>query len=299
MIIVVGEVLYDVFDEYERMGGAPFNFAFHLKQLGLPVRLLTRVGDDKRGMAIRRRLADNGFDLADVQVDADHPTGTVRVRLDDKGVPQFDIRTDVAYDHLALDGYAPEIGPSADMVYIGSLVQRTSRVFQGMQRLMGAKRNGAEVFCDINLRPPHYQDATVAACLRYADILKLNTDELRHIQTLYGGPATGTADWLMERFGVHTLVLTHGAEGSTLYRGGREISAVPAGDGPVVDTVGAGDAYAAVVAAGFYHNCDLQPVVDLATRFAAFICTLPGAVPDDPAVYLELRRKLEGKNHVR
>jgi fructokinase len=102
MILVVGEILIDVFDHYQRIGGAPFNFAFHLKQLGLPVRLLTRIGDDRPGRDILDMLERQGFDPQDVQIDSRHPTGTVRVALDDQGVPQFDIHTGVAYDHLDL-----------------------------------------------------------------------------------------------------------------------------------------------------------------------------------------------------
>ncbi|MBR9980135.1 MAG: carbohydrate kinase [Desulfatitalea sp.] len=297
MIVVIGEILYDVFDDYERIGGAPANFAMHLKQLGLPVRLLTRVGDDARGRTILQLLETRGFDLDDVQVDSRHPTGTVRVALDQEGVPQFDIRTDVAYDYLNINACAPEMWREVRMVYIGSLVQRTARVSDGMKRFMTARTGGAEVFCDINLRPPHYRQETMAACLLYADILKLNTDELAQIQSSFGGPANEAAlvEWIMARFAIGTLVLTHGAKGSTLYTAGQTINAAPPEEGSVVDTVGAGDAYAAVVAAGLVRKLDPARVVSWATQFAAHICTLPGAIPDDPAVYRWLQRMMEGK----
>jgi len=89
MNLVFGEILFDIFPKYRRLGGAPFNVAFHLKHFGVPVRFISRVGSDPQGEEIRGFLSRNGFHLEDVQVDVDHPTGSVRVDLDDKGVPQF------------------------------------------------------------------------------------------------------------------------------------------------------------------------------------------------------------------
>ena len=42
MILAIGEILYDIFPEYKRLGGAPFNFAFHVKNLGTPVCFISK-----------------------------------------------------------------------------------------------------------------------------------------------------------------------------------------------------------------------------------------------------------------
>ena len=52
MILVIGEILFDVFPNYKRLGGAPFNFAYHLKNLNFPVRFISRIGTDAAGKAI-------------------------------------------------------------------------------------------------------------------------------------------------------------------------------------------------------------------------------------------------------
>ena len=130
MIIVIGEILIDIFDDYQRIGGAPFNFAFHLKQLGIPVRFLTRVGDDADGEKILDLMRKHQFDLNDVQIDPRHPTGTVRVTLDNQGVPKFDIVIDVAYDYIDLAGFASLESQTADMIYFGSLSQRGDYLFK-------------------------------------------------------------------------------------------------------------------------------------------------------------------------
>ena len=125
MIVVVGEILIDVFPDAERIGGAPFNFACHLKKMGFPVRFFTRVGQDRHGECILDRLQSTGFNLDDVQIDSVHPTGTVNVHLDESGVPHFDILENVAWDHLDLGGCPVADAEDAEMIYFGSLMQRS------------------------------------------------------------------------------------------------------------------------------------------------------------------------------
>ena len=52
MILVIGEILMDIFPEDRRLGGAPFNFAFHLKKFGFPVTFISRIGKDSLGDTI-------------------------------------------------------------------------------------------------------------------------------------------------------------------------------------------------------------------------------------------------------
>ena len=54
MILVIGEILFDIFPGYKRIGGAPFNFAYHLKKLGLPVRFVSGISNDTEGKEILR-----------------------------------------------------------------------------------------------------------------------------------------------------------------------------------------------------------------------------------------------------
>ena len=133
MILALGEILFDIFPDYRRLGGAPFNFAFHLKQLGFPVRFVSRVGEDRNGKEIRAAVKAHGFNPADLQVDSRHATGTVAVSLNDTGVPTFDILPNVAYDHI---DFTPAVGSLLEdcaLIYFGTLIQRTDRGFQILQ----------------------------------------------------------------------------------------------------------------------------------------------------------------------
>ena len=294
MIVVIGEILIDHFPDYERIGGAPFNFAFHIKQMGWPVRFLTRIGDDAAGRQVLETLQKSGLRAEDVQVDAHHPTGQVQVTLDGQGIPQFDIRTDAAYDYLDLSRVSAADVSSADLVYYGTLIQRSDRGYRQVQAFLEQMKPATCGFCDINLRPPHIHPEAIQSSLRHSDILKLNTQELMQISTMLDGPRdeTDTARWLLQTYAPSQIVLTMGADGSKVITADQTITSPPARADAIVDTVGAGDAFAAVFAAGFLKALPLDRTLAMATGFAAAICGLPGAVPSDTGLYKHLRREM-------
>lgn len=294
MLVVIGEILIDRFPDYERIGGAPFNFAFHIKQMGWPVRFLTRIGDDAAGRRILEALQKSGLRAEDVQIDAHHPSGLVKVSLDGQGVPQFDICADAAYDYLDLSRLPAVDLSSAEMVYFGSLIQRTDRGYRQVKAFLEQMQPATRGFCDINLRPPHIRQEAIQLSLRHSDILKLNSQELMQISAMLGGPQehTGAAEWLLQTYAPSQIVLTMGAGGSKVITADQTITSPPAKVDAIVDTVGAGDAYAAVYAAGFLKAQPLKRTLAMATGFAADICGLPGAVPEDIGLYKHLRREL-------
>ena len=296
MIVVIGEILIDMFQDYERIGGAPFNFAFHLKKLGFPVRFITRVGSDRHGRRIIDMLEKNGFDLADVQMDSRHASGTVRVDLDERGIPHFDIRANVAYDQLDLNIADVSGAEGADMIYFGTLLQRSDAACRQVQHFLSHANKGARRFCDINLRPPHVNPDAVAGSLHQADLLKVNESELADIQRAFDGPSAEDAvmPWLMDTFEIAAVALTRGSQGSVFYGHDGPISSPAVPNSPIVDTVGAGDGYAAILAAGCMQQIPWAETLRQASGFAARICGIAGAVPDDDAFYDDFRPLLKG-----
>jgi fructokinase len=291
VIVVIGEILIDKFPNYERIGGAPFNFAYHLKMLGFSVRFITRVGDDRNGRRIVDKLKQSGFDRRDIQIDAGRPTGTVRVKLDHQGVPHFDICEDVAYDYLDLDIDLPPDAGAPKMIYFGTLLQRTDAARRQVKGFLKRYGDGAARFCDINMRPPHVNAQAVIESLRQADLLKLNQDELTDIQGRLTGPQ-GAADfipWLMETFAIGAVALTRGSRGSSFFTRDGQISSPAVLEADVIDTVGAGDGFAAILAAGYLRGVSWAEILAQASRFAAHICRIPGAIPDDDAFYDNFR----------
>ncbi len=288
MVIVVGEILIDIFDTCERVGGAPFNFAFHLKQLGLPVRFFSRIGDDKNGQKISSFVTSHGFDAKDLQVDGKHPTGTVTVALDGNGMPTFTIHQNVAYDFLDFDPMASILEKNQiSLVYFGSLVQRTPQALDHMGAFLARNSQRARCFCDINLRPDCYSRESVLQSLTRSDILKLSEEELYEIARLLGltGKYTEIAMHLLKTYEIEMLLLTKGEKGSEAFTAATHEAVDAQKVIKIVDTVGAGDAFAAMVALGITKNWPLAKMLEKASDMARRICMIEGAIPDQNDFY--------------
>lgn len=299
MIFAIGEILVDIFPEYHRIGGAPFNFAYHLKRFGFPVRFFSRIGKDAAGSEIRALMHTTGLDPSDLQIDADRETGRVEILFTEPGKPKFTIIDNAAYDAFDFDdAMERSLFLPPKIIYFGSLIQRTRKGFETLQRILSQKHPDTRCFYDVNLRPGCAHPHIVVASLAHADILKLNDDELE-ITAEYLGIRSITelesVKTLMARFNLSVVAVTHGADGSSLYtKEGRYETAAPV-PGAVIDTVGAGDAFSAVLAAGLLSGWAPERILMQASRFAAHICTVKGAIPASRTVYEQFRLRFEEK----
>lgn len=295
MILVIGEILFDVFPGYKILGGAPFNFAYHLKNFGFPVRFISRIGMDENGRQILDRIKKAGFDPNDIQIEEAHPTGTVRVQLDEDGVPAFEIIPEVAYDYIeCVPKTHFELLASASLVYFGTLSQRTRQGFKNVQKLLERIEPECTALYDINLRPDCYSPEIVEATLQKSDILKLNTDELHECKRILGSEQGDRSfiQHLMAEHSLKAISLTGGGEGSELHTksGFERVKPVPVNS--LIDTVGAGDAYAAMLAAGILRKWKPRTTLSRATEFASRVCTITGAIPESAGFYDSIRKYL-------
>jgi fructokinase len=298
VILAIGEILFDIFPSAKRLGGAPFNFSYHLKQLGLPVRFISRVGSDQNGRAILKRLKEFGFNCDDIQLDDDHHTGTVQVQLDTNGVPTFDIVSDVAYDHIDLgNGNYAEYLQSARLVYFGTLIQRTHQAFMQMQKFLQLKKPETSSFYDINLRPGCYSEQIIKSSFQHTDILKLNSDELKECKRIIGAEQDDPTfiRYLMNQYSISSVALTKGDNGSEFYTYQELSQTAPYPVNSLVDTVGAGDAYAAVLAVGILMKWSPKATISRATDFASRICTIQGAIPESTEFYEPIRKLMSNE----
>jgi fructokinase len=288
--VIVGEVLFDVFqDGTERLGGAPFNVAWHLEAFGFKPLLVTRVGADELGDRIVREMREWGLDVSGVQRDDEHPTGQVRVRIDD-GEPTFEIAADQAYDHLDGDIDLPALagGPAA-LVYHGTLISRAEPSRMAVQALRS--RSEAPVFLDVNLRSPWWIEGAVKQSLFGARWVKLNVDELGLLTEPavdVAGDPTAAAQHFRGSFALDAVIVTKGAAGALLV--GREgvVDRRPPVAVRPVDTVGAGDALSAVFVGGLIAGWDPEVCLGRALDLAALVCSVRGAVIHDRGLYRRL-----------
>lgn len=292
-IVCIGEVLWDLLPEGPQLGGAPSNLACHVAGLGGRATLISRVGDDDLGRRALSMLSGKGVDVSRVVVDSAAPTGTVGVTLEGQGQPKFTIHERVAWDRLTADGAGREAVGRADAVCFGSLAQRTPEARAAVQALVGGVPSGAVVVCDINLRAPFYDKATLERSMELATVVKLNDGELGVLGGFFGleGSQEAQAEGLARRFGLEAVLLTLGAEGSRLWTGGRWV-VEPGRQVSVRDTIGAGDSFTAAYLVGRLKGWDPAATLRHAAGIAAYVCTQAGATPDLPPDLL--RPFLEG-----
>ena len=287
-ITIFGEVLLDCFpDATEVLGGAPFNVAWHLKGFGLTPRLVSRVGRDPRGERIRSAMVRWGLDVYALQTDPTHATGQVRVTLVD-GEPQYEIASGCAYDFI--DPPEPDTMPTSGLLYHGTLALRHPRSAAALASLKSLHQG--QIVLDVNLRAPWWSIGTVLPLVDEAHHVKLNAAELALLSA--DGPPEADGDALAasmhrfaERHRLETLVVTRGARGALLWRSGAIVAVAPAAAGPVVDTVGAGDGFAAVLLLGLSLQWPWAESLARAGEFAAALVSRRGATIDDPSVYAQ------------
>jgi fructokinase len=282
-LVGIGEVLWDLLPAGPQLGGAPANFAYHAHALGATASLVTRVGHDDLGNAIRERFAQIALVDATIQVDDVAPTGTVTVALTDKGIPNYVIHENVAWDHLAVTTPGLNAVRGADAVCFGSLAQRGDISRDSIQQLVAAAPPHALRVFDINLRQKFYSRDVIERSLRLSSVLKLNDDELPILAQLFGltGSTRHQMDTLAQTFDLRLVALTRGPAGSLLFQAG-EWSDCPSFPTIVVDTIGAGDAFTAALVMGLLCRMPLHVINGLADEVARAVCSCAGATPTLP-----------------
>ncbi|MGD2083812.1 MAG: carbohydrate kinase [Chromatiales bacterium] len=278
--VIFGEVLFDRFPDGSRvLGGAPFNVAWNLQAFGLDPLFVSRVGQDPYGRDIRDAMEHWGMDTSGLQLDSAHPTGAVQVSIEDDE-PSYDILTDQAYDHIDGDSLPPAHG---SLLYHGTLALRGPDSRTALERCKS--QYGAPVFVDVNLREPWCTRDSALRALDGARWAKLNGGELA---TLVPDMDDFDArmDSLQNRFGLETLFVTRGSEGAMARdaRGGT-VQVRPSHRLKVVDTVGAGDAFASVLILGLTLGWDPEDTLDHAQEFASAVVGLRGATSRDSTFY--------------
>lgn len=251
----------------------------------------SRVGDDELGREVLQRFEQLGLDRRYVQTDPAHPTGTVEVRLDDRGVPDYTIREHVAWDYLAAEPALLALARRANAVCYGTLAQRSETTRQTVRAFLDAAPPDCLRVFDINLRQSYFGRELIDETLRRSGVLKLNDQELPVVADLLGiqGSEPVVVAELARRYALRLVALTRGGAGSQLYAADGSVSDHPGCPAPIADTVGAGDAFTAALVLGLLDGHPLDRVNAFANQLAAYVCSQPGATPPVPAALVAER----------
>ena len=288
---ILGEVLFDCFPDGRRvLGGAPFNVAWHLAGFGRDPLFLSAVGDDEPGREILARMKSHGMRTEGVRIHPSLGTGRVDVKNAESS-PEYHFPERSAWDEFSPDGIPSDATPS--ILYQGTLFMRHEVSREASLAL--AKSASCPRFVDVNLRAPWFDPGHVKELVTGVHCLKASDEELGMLAGWFGIETVGgreeTARRLLEAASIHHALITLGADGAVwITADGGVHHAAAASVRDFVDSVGAGDASAAVALLGLTENWPVPLILERAMRFAAAICEIPGAIPDDHKPYHETLR---------
>ena len=276
-VVCFGEVLWDILPTGKQPGGAPFNVAVHLHQLGQPAALISRVGDDELGRELLAFIEAKGLGTAQVQHDHAYPTGVVKANVDDAHEVRYEIVQPVAWDHIQYEADLAALLAQAGVLVYGSLAARQEGSRATLLRLL--ESSAFKVF-DVNLRPPHYAPDVIERLLAQADFVKMNHHELAQMLGWLGADLTEEValPWLAQRYGLQAVCVTKGAEGALFYTGG-QLYRAPALAVQVRDTIGSGDAFLAALLTGWLAGHEPGAALRFACAAGGLVASHQGATP--------------------
>ena len=286
VVIGLGELLWDVFFNEKRLGGAPINFACLAGQLGAEAYPVSCVGLDALGAELKNSLSELRIDHSYIAEDRYFPTGTVQIVLDKSGKPTYEIQEAVAWDAIPMTKNLMELAKRTDAVCFGSLAQRNITSLSTIREFITALPSNALKIFDVNLRQDIYTKELIEDSLALCNILKLSDEELSVLAKWFA--LTGTVKEqlkaILRLFDLQLVAFTRGEQGSLLIQSEMidEHQGYPTN---MVDSVGAGDAFTAVLCMGLLHDKDLSEINDLANQVASYVCSHKGGTPKLPSQF--------------
>ncbi len=285
IVIGMGEALWDVLPEGKKIGGAPANFAYHVSQFGLDSCAISAVGDDALGAELLENFNSKGV-IHSIET-VPYPTGTVQVEIDQAGIPQYDIKENVAWDNIPYTAKLEALAQRTKAVCFGSLAQRNVVSRNTINRFLDAipEENKPLIVFDVNLRQGFYNKEILCNSMTRCNILKINDEELVTVSRMFGYPGIDLQDkcWiLLGKYNLKMLILTCGINGSYVFTPGN-VSFQPTPKVEVADTVGAGDSFTAAFIANILKGKSVSDAHKKAVETSAYVCTQQGAMPTLPA----------------
>jgi fructokinase len=293
-ILSIGEILWDLFPDGEKLGGAPANFACHAAIQDNNVCMLSAVGRDAQGDEARRILDAYAIDCSLIQSIQSAPTGMVSVQVDAAGRPEFAIHDNSAWDQIVWSQELESCIDQFDAIYFGTLAQRSIVTRETIRKTAErAKQKGVLRVFDVNLRSPFFNDTIIRESIEWSSILKLSDEELERVAVACNIPAQSNDEsklkHLLNQFELDLVAMTCGPDGAILVSK-HEMIDEPGIPTTVVDTVGAGDSFTAALVTGWLRGDSLASIARYACETASATCSHRGAVPQPNFLYPQPNR---------
>ncbi|MEB2773867.1 carbohydrate kinase [Algoriphagus sp. D3-2-R+10] len=285
-VICFGEMLWDCFPDCETAGGAPMNVALHLKQLGLEVQMVSRLGNDEYGSKLLGFVKSYGLKPDLIQEDLEHPTGMVMVDKANKENIKYDIVAPSAWDFICLTEENLQAVSEADALVFGSLAVRNELSWKTLYHLV---QQPVLTIFDINLREPFIDFIKIESLLGYADILKINEDELAFLADYFEVKNVNGCknhmdsvqvfcDFMVSQYPIEIICITLGSNGAMIYCQG-EITKHDGYKIQVEDTLGSGDAFLSGFVKMYLEGKKPMEILDFSCKMGAYVATQQGGTP--------------------
>jgi len=271
-------MLWDIFPERKIPGGAPANFAYHASQFGFESYVVSAIGRDFLGEEILKIFAEKGLGLLVETID--WPTGTVKVELNDNGIPKYEICKDVAWDNIPFTERTKELALNCSAVCFGTLAQRNETSRKTIRSFLElVPKNALKIF-DINLRQNFYSKEIIHESLLGSNILKINEEEAIEVASLFELEKKSEQEiclHLLKEYNLNIVIETKGSVGSYVFTE-NETSYLDTPKVNAIDTVGAGDSFAGAFAGALLQGKSIREAHKLAVDVSSYICTQRGAM---------------------
>ena len=283
----VGKKLWQVERFQKNVGGAPANVAIGLNHHGVPVQLWSQVGRDSFGRFLIDQIDRLGISTQNIIQDSRHPTKLAFVGVKKNGERYFEFHNlNSAERFMKIQDFNLEMLNEIRLFHFGGVALLGEVTFNTLMSIMRiVKANKALVSFDPNIRLDLLPDRDTVfkrlqTMLAHTDILKLSVEDQRHLF-----PKRSPQELMQEN--ISLLIFTEGAKGVRLLTK-REDVFVPCEEVEVVDTTGAGDAFAAAFLSKLIHasvdspqnisSDQLSEWGKFANHWAGRIVQYPGAV---------------------
>ena len=281
IVVGMGEALWDVLPEGKKSAAHPPTSPTNVQQFGIPSCAVSAIGDDSLGEELLANFSQR--DINSLIEKVPYPTGTVQVELDAVGVPQYDIKENVAWDNIPYTAPLESLAGRTRAVCFGSLAQRNVVSRRTINRFLDAMPQDEDnlVVFDVNLRQGFYTKEILCNSMQRCNILKINDEELVTVSRMFGYPGIDLQDkcWiLLGKYNLKMLILTCGINGSYVFTPGN-VSFQPTPKVEVADTVGAGDSFTAAFIASILKGLTVEEAHRRAVATSAYVCTCQGAMP--------------------
>lgn len=284
-----GEVLWDIIQDQEYIGGAPMNALAHMSKLGAQTELITGVGKDRRGDMALHILKNFHIGTKFARTIEGHPTGIALATLDEKGSATYDLPLS-AYDYITVSAEMiremNEFQP--DLFYMGTLAQRNEVSAKTLHEIL-KKVQSKHVFFDVNIRMGFYPVEILEPCLNATTILKINDEEAVLLSDRLYGVVYPTEEFVVKiasDYQLEIVLVTMGKQGCLVYDG-KTFTTVPGNKVTVIDTIGAGDSFSAAFLWALFEGNSPARAAECGNLMGGFVASCAGAVPEYTPEHLE------------